>query len=850
MANYITEAFRKLDCLDEDLFDVSKEGTEQLKDFIDDDIEGETVQIIDTEAEDNEDIEDSYIGKVILNCPVCHSMHYADKESIEYDDESELVDISKPCPYCHDVGGFEVIGEVAPYADVEVKVDDETVTDDGKEEEKEKEEVKVEESCGKKLKEAPIYGLNTQFDSRKSFGGKAQVDVQGDKETLYSYDTPVVTIEKGKVTLLPKWDLSATTLRHVKEFLKQHGFKADSRNQIAADYAQTMEETLKESLSNDTKTTKYEDVLDRDKYKKHFEKIEDLLGPEELSGGYIKKIKNIVEENYITVYSDGIDVSHDFTFDALVSGDFDETDDSGKFINEKWIRFDTSDFRGEPYENTCWYEFDEGGAYDDCMQKDCYNARERFYLDKEFTQMLYDAGNEFIGVDGEYLRDYVDEPDSDEGLEESCGKSVKKSFKKVKEDKTSDIDRIDAKRDDRVEKARANLKKTIDDADAQRDDEKKEIKEGLSYGEIATIEDEWKKFKEKTGRSDASAAMEFIETECKGVYDTDEEKDEVFAEISSLEELDEDLGSWIASRKLKKLEKSGKAGLSDEEKKNFDLKRKEYQARAQRGAKKANPNTGDKANWTQRNLDKANELKKKGSADLGKETKKNNQIKRSREELFKKFGIKDIDELKKLLAGAGVSLSEALRMEDTKLTEAFEKVELETATEKIKVESEPKEEKTGDETIIPLKDETIKEIEANDETVEDSFADIDEIDEEDVDELGESYLKKVYENVNSFKSNNCKIENGKLIIEGVIGFKSGKEKNTSFVFESVNTTKTGKVKILGENKGISKCKNAFTFTGKVDNKKFIAESLTYKYNAKADSDDTAKKIYGRVTKKK
>jgi len=673
MANYITEAFRKLDCLDEDLFDVSKEGTEQLKDFIDDDIEGETVQIIDTEAEDGEDIEDSYIGKVILNCPVCHSMHYADKESIEYDDESELVDISKPCPYCHDVGGFEVIGEVAPYADVEVKVDDETVTDDGKEEE-EKDEVKVEESCGKKLKEAPIYGLNTQFDSRRSFGGKAQVDVQGDKETLYSYDTPVVTIEKGTVTLLPKWDFSATTLRHVKEFLKQHGFKADSRNQIAADYAQNMEE--------------------------------------------------------------------------------------------------------------------------------------------------------------------------------SCGKAVKKSFKKVKEDKTSDIDRIDVKRDDRVEKARANLKKTVDDADAQRDDEKKKIKEDLSYGEIAAIEDEWKKFKKKTGRSDANAAMEFIETECKGVYDTEEEKDEVFAEISSLEELDEDLGSWIASRKLKKLEKSGKAGLSDEEKKNFDLKRKEYQARAQRGAKKANPNTGDKANWTQRNLDKANELKKKGSANLGKETKKNNQIKRSREDLFKKFGIKDIDELKKLLGSAGISLSEALRMEDAKLTEAFEKVELETATEKIKVESEPKEEKTGEETIVPLKDETIKEIEANDETVEDSFADIDEIDEEDIDELGESYLKKVYENVNSFKSKNCKIENGKLIVEGVIGFKSGKEKNTSFVFESVNTTKTGKVKILGENKGISKCKNAFTFTGKVDNKKFIAESLTYKYNVKADKDTTAKRIYGRVTKKK
>lgn len=784
MANYITEAFRKLDCLDEDLFDVSKEGTEQLKDFIDDDIEGETVQIIDTEAEDSEDIEDSYIGKVILNCPVCHSMHYADKDSIEYDDESELVDISKPCPYCHDVGGFEVIGEVAPYADVEVKVDDETVTDDGKEEEKEKEEVKVEESCGKKLKEAPIYGLNTQFDSRKSFGGKAQVDVQGDKETLYSYDTPVAIIEKGTVTLLPKWDLSATTLRHVKEFLKQHGFKADSRNQIAADYAQNMEESCGKAV------------------KKSFKKVAD----KKVNEGY-RGAKNV---EYV---SHGSTADPDLIYDGYTFNYWD-------------------------IEDGLW-----DGFLDETGHKDSESNDPE--VEKEFDKYVQDNVESYLDdvIAGGYFK--KGSKSWHDSFNESCNHR-----KKVKEDKTSKLDRIDAKRDDRVEKARANLKKTIDDADAQRDDEKKEIKEDLSYGEIAAIEDEWKKFKKKTGRSDANAAMEFIETECKGVYDTDEEKDEVFAEISSLEELDEDLGSWIASRKLKKLEKSGKAGLSDEEKKNFDLKRKEYQARAQRGAKKANPNTGDKANWTQRNLDKANELKKKGSADLGKETKKNNQIKRSREELFKKFGIKDIDELKKLLAGAGVSLSEALRMEDAKLTEAFEKVELETATEKIKVESEPKEEKTGEETIVPLKDETIKEIEANDETVEDSFADIDEIDEEDIDELGESYLKKVYENVNSFKSKNCKIENGKLIVEGVIGFKSGKEKNTSFVFESVNTTKTGKVKILGENKGISKCKNAFTFTGKVDNKKFIAESLTYKYNVKADKNDTAKRIYGRVTKKK
>lgn len=89
------------------------------------------------------------------------------------------------------------------------------------------------------LKEMSRYGMQTQFDNRKSFYNKADVDVDDEtgEKTLYSYNTPVAKITKDKkVTLLPKWDLSATTLRHVKEFLKQNGLVADSLKQIRRDY--------------------------------------------------------------------------------------------------------------------------------------------------------------------------------------------------------------------------------------------------------------------------------------------------------------------------------------------------------------------------------------------------------------------------------------------------------------------------------------------------------------------------------------------------------------------------------------------------------------------------------------
>ena len=100
----------------------------------------------------------------------------------------------------------------------------------------------VKESC--ELKEEPQ--LEPKYDARKSFYGKADVETKPDgTQILYSYNTPVAMIKDGKVTLgksrlrgypIEVWNYSQTTLRHVKEFLKQNGFKADSASQLEKDY--------------------------------------------------------------------------------------------------------------------------------------------------------------------------------------------------------------------------------------------------------------------------------------------------------------------------------------------------------------------------------------------------------------------------------------------------------------------------------------------------------------------------------------------------------------------------------------------------------------------------------------
>ena len=198
------------------------------------------------------------------------------------------------------------------------------------------------------------------------------------------------------------------------------------------------------------------------------------------------------------------------------------------------------------------------------------------------------------------------------------------------------------------------------------------------------------------------------------------------------------------------------------------------------------------------------------------------------------------------------------------LTEGVNNVNVETddsivnvATEengKVTVTTEPKtaEAAIDSEVIAPLADETVDEIinaneepvEENDEMTEVDF-DIEEVDEEAVNELGESYLKNVYENVESFTTTSVSSKNDKMIIEGLIKFKSGTEKKTGFIFEAKAATKTGKVKFIGENKHLCRGNKAFTLTGKVEGSKLIAESFTYNYRAK-NAEGKPTKVYGTV----
>lgn len=84
--------------------------------------------------------------------------------------------------------------------------------------------------------EFKIMELCPYYDSAKSFYGKAKVIEVGNDVFLVSYATIVAFYNRETKIAQVVGTFSPTTLRHIKEFLRQSGFKAETKKQIMKDY--------------------------------------------------------------------------------------------------------------------------------------------------------------------------------------------------------------------------------------------------------------------------------------------------------------------------------------------------------------------------------------------------------------------------------------------------------------------------------------------------------------------------------------------------------------------------------------------------------------------------------------
>lgn len=104
----------------EDYYDVnSNEDLEQAKEARDDEIAkaklAKIEKIVDLDAESPEDLEPSYAGKTIIQCPQCMTMFYKDQTDVNVSEEDpSICNVGEKCQHCGNDSGYTLVGKVAP----------------------------------------------------------------------------------------------------------------------------------------------------------------------------------------------------------------------------------------------------------------------------------------------------------------------------------------------------------------------------------------------------------------------------------------------------------------------------------------------------------------------------------------------------------------------------------------------------------------------------------------------------------------------------------------------------------------------------------------------------------------
>lgn len=222
--------------------------------------------------------------------------------------------------------------------------------------------------------------LQPQYDSRASFYNKAETD----DDKLYSYGTLVAEIIDGKPVLYPDWDYSATTIRHVREFLRQHGFTADSKAQIAKDYLTNARRPVKSSMSVEELPR---EALQELKQRYYAEKYD-----EELSYGELADIDDIVSDEEVFDEYGGTSFTEDDFFclansrkpvkssmpgkEKGIQAIMDEygctREEAIEIMNEE-IQNSRKPVKSSKYDNDNWYKVDVLNQMLDALAEDEYN---------------------------------------------------------------------------------------------------------------------------------------------------------------------------------------------------------------------------------------------------------------------------------------------------------------------------------------------------------------------------------------------------------------------------------------------------------------------------------------------
>lgn len=747
---YLSEAFRQLELLNEEDFNLSTTAdNSDLKDFLDnDDMSVMSLDVIDPEAETEEDLEDSYTGKVILDCCVCHSKLYKDKEEITVNEEEDLANVGEECPFCYSNDGFKIIGEVAPYGESEEEPDvkDEEHEDD------------VPEGLDESLK------TRNRVNNLQEATSKAMQKLYDIQDNLDFVPGEVyTTVEDGYLT--------RNKLKFVEKFKdgNEDIYKFKPVSQAAIEIA-------KEEA--DDRGEEYDGFVYMNKNSVFYSFFDGLpYRPTKLPDDYVGWTE---WDNFNTYYNtkyknspkgSSIYINY-YSHEGFILYIYIKMGGSNKLVVYKI--FDTVEEAKQYAEN--WIP-----QYADFINSNPPRRGVKFKIPSYLVDISdYDDDGLF-----DEIKNYVE---FDESLKTRKNRKLKESLNiddLINEFGYSTIldCLVSFMTSEEIDFVVSSIYEYMGD-----DYDENDVKSALND------------FVMDYDNGDEIAVDEIIDS-------LTPERLNDFLKLYNHEGFDESL----TTRRNKSVNES------EEGKKLFTEYKILVDGRTY------------EISHTKQRADEIVPILKDMYPDSEIEAKpyKHYASGIERKRLEKQIA----DQLKEY----GVNES---------VNESIQEIEIETDTDKIKIESEPKEE-SGEDVLAPVSPETEHQIENN--SSDEIDVPIDEFDEDTFDELGESFLKNTYENVESYKTESIREQDGnKLVVEGLITFSSGKVKKTSFIFEAKDITKSGKVRFIGENCQLSRGKKSFTVAGKIQEGKFISESLNYNYRAKDAKSGKSTRMYGTV----
>ena len=838
MEFYLKEAFQSLKLLEDDFNLTADQGViDELQSFVADDIEAPAEEeIIDVEADEVEDLQDNYIGKVILECDSCHTRIYKDIADVIIDEDSGLANVDEECPVCGNAFGWNVLGKIEKFNPDEFEEEeheDEEEPDEDADEAEETEEISDDE-----ISEALREALSA--DEQKELDGIVYnhlADAAYEAEVDHELDAQRSDMEKAQKKFNDDFYFGT-----VEEDIDVHVDQPEDSDDVV--------------INVDADDELHEEFEDPDKVgvdpDRAVEDDHDLETPMENPVTEIPD-KLVVNESKLTE-----DVWHvrELVYGWLYDHLLDLNDNLAQQLHYEIPEYDVD-----------WCSEDGMGDMSYKVEEDMDE-----YVNSLINLLFANAPRqESLGED---LDEAPVDPELKAGKPEKVGK-WEYSVDKNALDKAMDTI-YNKLSEEEFELLNDNALNAYIDKDPEALEVVKKIfkKYGLPMWALKAFAESW-------DDQNLEEDLENVQSEDAKKLE-DPEKDPIKGELEEECDKEESLNEKaidpaLKGQKPKKVDKFEYSMSNDAVKRVADIIYNEME---------------------ESDFDLLNDIGFNAYIDKDPEAIK--QVK----ELFKKYGLPmwalkvfceawdDQNESLNEKFSASLAGEHKGSLEDKfgegckdeyyeSLNEDLNEVEVHTDDQDIEVKTEdgkvvvevgnpePAETPSEDEMIAPLDAEEITDIENNEEQsaeevamedeaseedtpAEEDELDVDEFDEESFDEIGESYLHRVYENVNSFKTTSVKKGSNKLVVEGLIRFNSGKEKKTSFVFENARTTKRGKLMLEGKNETFSRSSKAFLLKGVLANKKFIAESMTYNYTAKTineSNESELTRVYGRAVRK-